>query len=450
MIRRATSLVVVILPLLAGASAAQNLQQMQLTAEEAERLDREARQKAAEKAERDAELKSIEDRLSANAAARAKLEGEIAAIRADRAKLNAELIATTQRTQDTENRIGVLEQRLERTGRQATAIRGSLEARRGLIADVLAALQRIGRKPPPAVLVRPEDILEAVRSSMLLGAVVPELRSEIETLGRDLAELTGLTERITQDKAAIRKELEGLAGERQRLASLVEARRLRETAVQSDTDDERRQGQTLAGQARTLRELTERIEREVTVAARAAETARAAIESQTREVRERMAQLAFRDPARLQPSAAFSDLRGRLPLPVAGEIVRGFGQAEAGGPPLRGVSFVTQRKAVISAPCDGWVVFAGPYRSYGQLVILNAGSGHYMLLAGMNRIDVTLGQFVLAGEPIAVMGERQEAAPAAVGVANGEPILYVELKRDGTAIDPGPWWGQIPNRRAGG
>jgi len=84
------------------------------------------------------------------------------------------------------------------------------------------------------------------------------------------------------------------------------------------------------------------------------------------------------------------------------------------------------------------VVYAGPFRSYGQLLIINAGGGYHILLAGMSRIDVSLGQFVLAGEPIAVMGRA--AAPGSSGEDSSRPVLYVEFRKDGRPVDPGPWW----------
>ncbi|MGZ5862391.1 MAG: murein hydrolase activator EnvC family protein, partial [Methyloceanibacter sp.] len=94
--------------------------------------------------------------------------------------------------------------------------------------------------------------------------------------------------------------------------------------------------------------------------------------------------------------------------------------------------------ARITAPADGWVVYAGPFRSYGQLLIINAGGGYHILLAGMSRIDVSLGQFVLAGEPVAVMGA---VAPTSQGGKDtSRPVLYVEFRKDGRPIDPDPWW----------
>jgi murein hydrolase activator len=85
------------------------------------------------------------------------------------------------------------------------------------------------------------------------------------------------------------------------------------------------------------------------------------------------------------------------------------------------------------------VVYAGPFRNYGQLLILNAGGGYHVLLAGMERISVDLGQFVLTGEPVAVMGDDARSAVDKAGGAS-QPVLYVEFRKDGVPVDPGPWW----------
>lgn len=405
-----------------------------------EALQREAMQKLVEKQAREAELKAIEQRLAGNKDAREKLEGEIAAIRADRAALNKALLETTARTQAGEQKLGDLEKRLSLLQSSEAAIRRSLDSRRGLIAEVLAALQRIGRRPPPAVLVRPEDILEAIRASMLLGAVVPDLRQEVEILGTDLAELVRLRNGIATEQTNIGAEMEQLAAERQRLASLVEARREREAAAAKDVEAQKTLGDQLAGQARSMRDFVEKIEKEISVANKAADAARKAIEQETREQRDRMTALAFKDPARLAPKIAFADAKGLLSLPVAGSRLRGFGDPDGAGGTTRGISLETRPGALVSAPSDGWVVYAGPFRSFGQLLILNAGGGYYMLLAGMQRIDVALNQFVLAGEPVAVMGETSEAAATTVGVGTGQPVLYIEFRKDGVSIDPTPWW----------
>src|SRR5689334_16737776 len=139
--------------------------------------DPEAIQRANEERERRAEnLKRVQDALAASAGQRAQFESEIAAIGSDRAKLDTALLDANRQAQATEDRLSRLEERLKAMSESEAAIRHSLQGRRGIVAEILAALQRMGRRPPPAVLVSPEDVLAAIRTSMLLGAVVPELR----------------------------------------------------------------------------------------------------------------------------------------------------------------------------------------------------------------------------------------------------------------------------------
>ena len=132
-------------------------------------------------------------------------------------------------------------------------------------------------------------------------------------------------------------------------------------------------------------------------------------------------------------------MRGRLRLPVNGVKIRDFGGSNAAGGTQKGQSIAAHAGAQITSPCDGWVVYAGPFRSYGQLLILNAGGGYHVLLAGMERISVDLGQFVLTGEPVAVMGSGSQVS-AAGAARSKQPVLYVEFRKDGTPIDPSPWW----------
>src|SRR4029079_8892075 len=86
---------------------------------------------------------------------------------------------------------------------------------------------------------------------------------------------------------------------------------------------------------------------------------------------------------------------------------------------------------VVPPPADGWVAFAGPFRSFGRLLIINAGGGYYLLLAGMDQIRVEVGQFVRAGEPVATMGDTSSLSAGNGGVETGGPVLYVEFRKDG-------------------
>ena len=405
---------------------------------------------ADEKAKRESDLKLLEQAMAASAEAKRRFEAEIESLKTDRARLNQALIETAGRVRGTEDRIRALEQRLQTLTASEAAIRRSLESRRAVIVEVFAALQRMGRRPPPAVLVRPEDMLEAVRASIMLGAVLPELRTEAETLASDLGELVRLKEAIATDRTTLNVELTALTAEQGRLTGLIAARQTRMAEVESSVGAEQEKAVQLARQAGTLKELIDRMEREVAGARQAAEEARKAAEAQEREAKERFAQAAFRDPARLAPKIPFSEARGLLPRPASGETVLHFGAADGYGGTTRGISIVTRPKAAVVSPADGWVAFAGPFRSYGRLLIINAGGGYYVLLAGMDQINVDVGQFVLAGEPVATMGETPLMSLAGGAIEKNNPVLYVEFRKDGGSIDPGPWWTKSQSEKVRG
>ena len=417
--------------------------------------------RAAEKATRQLELEATQRFLDSASEDRKRLEGEAAALRSDRARLNAALIDTTNRLRATENNVGASEERLNTLIQTEDAIRRSLDGRKGVIVEVLAALQRLGRSPPPAVLVRPEDMLQAVRTSMLLGAVLPELRQETEALASDLAEMVRLRTATAAERESLAKEVGSLVEDRQRLAALVDARQREIAGAERNLAQESEKAAGLAAKAQSLKDLIGKLETEINASARAAEEARKAAEAaaeqarlqqetEAKETRDKIAALAFKDPARLAPKLAFADAKGLLPLPVSGSLLKKFNAPDAVGGSLKGMAYATRAGAVVSAPCDGWIAYAGPFRTYGQLLIINAGGGYYLLLAGMDRINVSLGQFVLAGEPVAAMGEGSQATAASVGGETSQPVLYVEFRKDGVSIDPSPWWAASTNEKVRG
>ncbi len=393
------------------------------------------------------DLQGVEGTLLQSEAQRHRIAADIEQIRTDRVRLNAALIDTTARVHEAETKAGAVEARLDTLTGSEDAIRQSLDSRRDVIAEVLASLQRMARKPPPAILVAPADILTSIRTSMLLGAVVPELRQEAEALASDLSDLQRLRASIATERSTLQGQLADLAGERQRLDALVDARQAAQAAAEAALGDEQGRAADLGRQAASLKDLIARMEDQVSTARRAGDAARAADEARHRSaeadadsVRAQVAAGPFRDPARLAPAVDFGDAKAMLGLPVAGRLVKNYGTADAFGGAEKGLSIATRPQAVVSAPADGWVAFSGPYRSYGQILIINAGSGYYMVLAGMNRVNVAPGQFVLAGEPVATMGDGSIRTAAAIALGAAEPVLYVELRKDGTAIDPNPWW----------
>src|SRR5712691_10742981 len=386
-------------------------------------------QAAPGKSAREQELDALRAEQRKAAETEALLGSEIAALGEDRRKLNEALIGTAGRLRVVESHIVAAEARLKKLEDNERAVRRSLDGRRAVIADILAALQRIGRRPPPAILVAPEDALVAVRTAMLLGAVLPDMRHEAEALAADLAALARVRGEISAERDGLGRDVAAFTADQQRMALLVQERQKKQAEAEKALDAERQRAAALARQADNLKDLIARLERDG-----AARPGGAPVGA---DGKPNFA--ALKDPGRLAPAIAFATAKGALPLPVNGVRLREFGSSDGLGSTEKGLWIASRAAAPVIAPCDGWVVYAGPFRSYGQLLILNAGGGYHILLAGMERISVDPGQFVLTGEPVAVMGGGPQSAAAIAG-GTSQPVLYVEFRKDGIPVDPGPWW----------
>jgi murein hydrolase activator len=251
------------------------------------------------------------------------------------------------------------------------------------------------------------------------------MRAEADALAGDLADLTKIRKGIVSERERLARDLDGLGRNQLRLNLLIEERQKKETASAEALEAERTRAADLARQADSLKNLIAKLESSLPAANRAEDTVRTSL-------------AALNDPGRLSPAVAFAATRGHLRWPVNGVKMGDFGTADGLGGTQKGLSIAARANAQITSPCDGWVVYAGTFRSYGQLLILNAGGGYHVLLAGMERISVDLGQFVLTGEPVAVMGGGAQVSAAAT--KSKQPVLYVEFRKDGTPIDPSPWW----------
>jgi murein hydrolase activator len=387
--------------------------------------------------QREQELEAAREQQKKAAELQEKLKADMAAIGQDRSKLNQQLIDIAGQVRGVETRIAEAEARLRPLDGREQEIRGSLDSRRSEIVEVLAALQRAGRRTPPALLVRPEDALQSLRTAMLLGAVVPELRGRAERLTADLTELVTLRKTIADERDALSRDRDKLKDDQVRLAALVEERQRQQSAIEKGMEAEGARAIALSRQVDSLQGLIAKMEQDLKSAAKAAATA--SLQGTPATINGKPNLGALKDPARLSPAIAFASAKGLFAYPVNGTKIRDFGGSDEAGGVQKGISLAARTGAQVTTPCDGWVVYAGPFRSYGQLLILNAGGGYHVLIAGMERISVNIGQFVLTGEPVATMGSTSQVASILATNAS-QPVLYVEFRKDGTPIDPGPWW----------
>jgi murein hydrolase activator len=403
----------------------------------------------------DQELDSIRAEQRKSSETEQRLTTENSAIADERRRLNQSLIASASRIRATEERIAAMEVRLRELEAREANIRKSLDGRRAQIAEILAALQRIGRRPPPAVFVGAQDAVESLRIGMSLEAVLPQIRSEANKLQIELTDLERVKAARAAEHTQLATELADLAIMQRNMASLIGERQTRQSEVEQAIAAERQRAATLARQVDNLKDLIGKLEPATEGAKRGARaSARPGDEPKTPNGA-RATLAALNDPARMAPAIAFVSAKGRLSLPVSGTKIREFGAPDGSGANERGISIATRPGAQVTAPCDGWVVYAAPYRSYGQLLILNVGGGYHVLLAGMERITVDPGQFVLTGEPVAVMGSGTRvasvsAAGSSSAIGSPQPVLYIEFRKDGTPIDSSPWWAATENEKVRG
>ena len=387
--------------------------------------------------QREQELEATRTQQKNAAELQQRLKADLDAIGQDRSKLNQRLIDIATQVRVVETRIGDSETRLRPLDTREQQIRASMDSRRAEIVEVLAALQRAGRRTPPALLVRPEDALQSLRTAMLLGSVVPELRGRAERLASDLGELVSVRKTIATERDQLATDRDKLRNDQVRLAALIDERQRKQSSIEKDIEAEGARAIALARQVDSLQGLITKMEQDVSSAAKAA--AAASLRGAPVALNGKPNLGSLKDPARMSPAIAFASAKGLFALPVNGTKIREFGGSDGAGGAEKGISLSTKAGAQVTTPCDGWVVYAGPFRSYGQLLILNAGGGYHVLIAGMERISVNIGQFVLTGEPVAIMGTKSQVASILAANAS-QPVLYVEFRKDGTPIDPGPWW----------
>lgn len=359
-------------------------------------------------------LKDVESKLEERRKHQADLTKEVERLSADIANLRSQMISTAAAIQSYEEGLTDIELQLVELDAEAAALKERLARRDGQHAAMLGALVRFARNPPEAALVLPTAPIDTVRGAIVMRAALTPLEAGIKRDWRDLSRLAAIRAKTAEDEADKRAQASSLKSESARLDELFERMVALQKRAQSDSAETAKRLAKLSGEAKDLKDLLVRLKAQQPAAPKAEAPADA---TQTALVR---------PPPGGKP---FSRARGRLAMPARGRIVKSFGESTGAGLTSKGVVFSTRPEARVVAPYDGEVVFAGPFRGYGQLLIIAQGEGYHILLSGLSRIDCAVGQWLLAGEPVGIMG------PA----SSGDPQLYVELRHNGEPINPLPW-----------
>jgi septal ring factor EnvC (AmiA/AmiB activator) len=434
-------------------------------------------------------LKDVEQALEASESESQSLGRKADELQQEIAALQDQSIEAAEKIQDLESQLTRIETMLQDLETKHESKTTELKAQHGNLYQTLAALQRIAVQPTEAVLVSRGTPVERVRSALLLNAAIPAIEERAAGLRDDLEELSSLRLSIEQQHFELAATAEALADERRLLGELIGRKKGLHAETLGERESVESNAELLAVEAKNLRDLLARLEEQSRL--RAEQEARARVAEQERaqaELKAQRAQAALEaqkaqeesqpesaapafveeayegtrslaedigedigegeatgeseDPAlaSLTPGAlerpenvrAFpqGDAIPLLIMPVRGQLVLAYGQRAIGADSVsKGISIQTRTQAQVVAPYDGQIVYAGEFRGYGQILIIEHGGRYHTLLAGLERIDAGAGQWILAGEPIGVMGSSQEQFPE----------LYLELRHAGQPVNPLPW-----------
>lgn len=292
--------------------------------------------------------------------------------------------------------------RMRQSEREANA---KLMANRAALEDVVIALIAMERDRPPALAVRPDNAAEAARAAILMGEVAPILEGRARKAAQDIAALRNLRQTILMQNARYRDANARLQSARQTIGVLIEQRRALQARLLRDAQTERGRIGEIVRRASDLRDLVTRLG----------------------------GTLPGIGDNQLQKGPAFATgfdrARGQVNYPAVGQIVIGFGARLQQGGLSDGVTIRTRRAAQVISPYDGEIEFAGPFRSYGRVLIINVGGGYHVVLAGLATTFAQAGQEVLAGEPLGEMATDARIVPD----------LYMEVRQASEPLNPALW-----------
>ncbi len=324
--------------------------------------------------------------------------------------------ALAARIQESEAGIAAAQARLSLVRQQYRQLSARLAERRQPVVRLTAALQRFSRRPLALSVMRPGSVKEIVYLSAMLSSTVPEVQRRTASLRSDLDRGKALQLEAERALAALQGEEALLERRRTDLAVLETRQRLESRRASGEADREAERALALAEEAQDLNALVARIDEAGKLRQQLASLPGPLIRPPRPAESQVMLDRQASANARARPPAGYQ-------LPVAGRTISGFGARTPAGLPSMGLTLAPRESALVVAPAGGRVAFAGPYRGYGRIVIIEHEGGWTSLVTGLARVDVAVGDQLVGGAPLGISAPRQ-------------PAVTLELRRDGQPVNP--------------
>ena len=347
--------------------------------------------------------------LEANRATENRTRAERDRLVGEAQSLQARLVANASKVQELEAAHAATQQELAVLRGRERLLLAEFDRDRERIGRLLAVLQRLYADRPPALVLRPDDSLAAARGTMLLGVTLPPIYEQIAAVDRNLKQLSATQQSLQTRANQAQREAAQLTTVRAELDRLLQLRNSETAVADARLKDVEAVTESVARESEGLKVLIDRIAG-LRVGAAGANRGMTVVNAQN--------------------SSGATLERGSLRVPVIGTAVPGDPAGPGRTPGVnipQGLWFSASGSAQAVAPGDSEVVFAGSYQNLGLVLILEMLGGYHLTLAGLGRIDVQIGDLVLAGEPVGVLPSGSAAR------------LYMELRRNGQTVDLVPW-----------
>ena len=374
------------------------------------------------------DLENVEKQVQQQTREQRRLEKEAEQTSKELSRVNQELIKAARMIQNNEDSISDMEEQLDILEKEYAEAQERLLSRDRSLVKTISALQSLSLKPTEALFVQPLAPVDIVRSAMLLRETVPYLDAQAEIIKQELDVLSNKREIIRRQVKRIVSQQEQLEREHAQMKVLADKKTKYRAKISEQSLQTKKAVAKLAGQAQDLRELLTKLEQEREIKRR-----KMAEEAKQKILAPKSEQVSSADLIKFDPEVinetglSFIKAKGTLAQPARGKIITRYGQETSKGVSSKGIIIRTRDMAQVTAPFDGSVLFAGPFRGYGNLIIIEHGKGYTSLLAGLDSIDCETGQMLLAGEPVGIMPSGESAR------------LYMELRKDNHPINPESW-----------
>jgi len=359
------------------------------------------------------DLDAVLEDKDAAAKLEAKLKAEREKVQKEIGQLNASLDTQIKAISTLEKDLQSVEDKVSLLEKDYAQKHQDMMRKEGQLSRLLGYFQRFQPERPSVLIVSPAESLEVTQNALLMGGITRSLGKRAKDIKRQLIAINNSHELLSTEKTSLEQKNEQIRTEETRLKSLVQTRSQHVAKIEQEEKKARAEVAALAAKAKSLQQLIETLEKA------------------NRGVFPRLKPPpGTKGPARLSSfsqgpgTKPFSQAKKQLISPINGVLAKSYGKGE------KGLTFRGVASDRVKSPYNGRVEFAGPFKDYEQVVILNVGENYFLLLTGLGRLAVNTGDRITRGDIIGALPRSQ----------TGKSELYLELRKSGTTINPLPWF----------